>query len=783
VIKLDWRDGDSTPLASFDLARVAASNLDWYGDAVSIEELSVSNLQSNLTIDANGNQHLLGLVLSSAAAATQPAGGSPNTVSASTETLASAADVSKALPTMVLGKLDLNIGRFTVRDQRRPGSAPIEVVDLEVKNTAPITLGGPYPESQPMAHLLITGTLDPVVKQFKLTIDAAPLAPEPVATIEITASGIQGKGVTDLFPGLSNQLDGSGMIDGRFHAWAQVHAKFDRRGPRDFDPTRPFDLDFSAKEIAFRDHDVGRVLAGVDQVTAESVHVEPRTSNVRIKSLEITTPIGYALRDPAGIHALGMLVPLPGKPTTAPSTPAIAPAKESVASAALPATIASSSTPTGEIRIDRLLINGSDIRLEDKSVDPPLVVPLKSMDIEIRDFSTAALHEDRPIRFNAVLEADKVTLPKRSSGNSGNSATTDETESRELFSQVTSSGSISLYPTIHGYAKTAINGVELAAFKGEAGALGVDLDSGIFDADINTRFRDEGSLDVRSKFVLTHLGLSAPLDVVLIALRDPDGGITIPLNIPLEKGKLSTGEVIGAATGALVQIMVTAVASAPMKAASGVTDMLRIGGEAKPTEPKIVQVDFSPGDATLSPDGQRQIDDVIQVMRKDKNAQATIRGELSADDVAVANERANPTPADARALADKLRLERAQLAADRQALAAKATAELTSSSDASKQSLMELSDLNRRIDATDDAMDQLYDMLRPGAANQAARRARAASLKIAELRLKVIDDALLAANLPEAADRIEKTAATDKLADAGGDGAVTITVVQRKRQQ
>ena len=174
VMKLDWRDGDSTPFASFDLARLAASNLDWYGDSVSIEELSVSNLQSNLTIDANGNQHLLGLVLSNVPPATQP---TTNPAEASGGALPSAADVSKPLPTMVLGKLDLNVARFTVRDERRAGSAPMEIVDLEVKNTAPITLGGRNPESQPVAHLEITGTIDPVVKQFKLTLDAAPLAP------------------------------------------------------------------------------------------------------------------------------------------------------------------------------------------------------------------------------------------------------------------------------------------------------------------------------------------------------------------------------------------------------------------------------------------------------------------------------------------------------------------------------------------------------------------------------------------------------------------------------
>ena len=111
----------------------------------------------------------------------------------------------------------------------------------------------------------------------------------------------------------------------------------------------------------------------------------------------------------------------------------------------------------------------------------------------------------------------------------------------------------------------------------------MDLSSGVLDADVAARFRDEGSLDLQSKFVATdlhltepkdgpiqrHLGLSAPLDVVLVAIRDPDGAITIPLNVPVEAGKISTGNIVAAASGALVQILVTAVASAGQERCAG----------------------------------------------------------------------------------------------------------------------------------------------------------------------------------------------------------------------
>jgi hypothetical protein len=453
---------------------------------------------------------------------------------------------------------------------------------------------------------------------------------------------------------------------------------------------------------------------------------------------------------------------------------------------------ASSTAAASDITIDRLLINGLDFKMEDKAVDPPLLVPLKSLDVEVRDISTAALRQDQPIRFNAVVEADKVDLPKLTS----KEPTTQQTEPRELFSQITASGSVSLYPKPHGYTKTSINGVELAAFKGEAGAMGVDLDKGIFDGDINTRFNDD-RVDLQSKFVLTdlrltepkngpiqtHLGLSAPLDAVLPALQDPDGGITIPLNVPLEKGKLSVGDAVGAAAGAMAQIMMTAVASAPVKAVGGAADLLNMGSKQSATEPATVRIDFRPGDVTLSLAAQQQVDDILRRMKKDDKMQVTLRGEMSSDDASIAYDRANPPPEDCRALAEKFRDQRDELAAQRTTLAARATAELASSSSAASDTLQQLMDLDGQINQADDTMDQLYDMLRPGASNQANRRARAAGLQITDLRIKSVENALLAANLPHAADRIEATRAAEKFAEAGEDGGVVVTIVQRKREK
>ncbi len=800
VKDLDWRDGDSTPLLSLDLARVAASRIDLNGDVIAVDELSLAGLETSASLGSDGRPHLLGLTTTPtvvvpadqraqiAAAIEIPTTNPSLAADTSSEIAKTVADARRPMPQILVGKLDLDVRKLTLTDDRRPAAAPLVLSNIRLRSPEPIAIGGKFADAQPPAKIELTGTIDPLVGQFTLAADAAGLANEPVMNVDLSASGIRGDGVTGLVPELSNWIDGSQMQDGRFHVAAQMHLKFDRRGPRDFDLSRGFNLELAVKNLSFRDRDGGRSLAGVDGVDAEKIQVYPQDAKIQIKSIEITKPILYASREKDGIHVLGLVVKLPHAPTTAPAVvnePSLAP----------PPVVAQGPTtqPSGEIRIDRLLISGIDLRLEDHAVDPPMTIPVNSLDVEVRDLTTAALYEDRPIRFSAVAAADKVSLPKHSKG----TPTTQEFEDRELFSQVTTSGSMSLYPVLHGYTKTSISGVELGAFKGEAGALGVDLSAGIFDADINTRFHDDGSLDLQSRFTATdlkltepangpiqqHMGLSAPLDVVLPALTDPDGGITIPLNMTIEKGKVSSGAIVGAASGAVLSITTTAIASAPVKAVNGVTGIVGFNLFGKPKGPTTVDIAFEPGDASLSPEQQAQIAALIKQLKDDQNTQVTLRSNLGGGDQSMTEGRANPTAADCLALATQLRNQRAELASQRAALAAHATAELASSASTSDATLQQLRQLDVQIAHADDAMDHLYNLLKPGASRQATRRTRAACLEIAEKRLKIVNDALLAANLPNATDRINKTSATFNPTDDDAGGAVNVTVIQKKREQ
>jgi hypothetical protein len=376
-----------------------------------------------------------------------------------------------------------------------------------------------------------------------------------------------------------------------------------------------------------------------------------------------------------------------------------------------------------------------------------------------------------------------------------------EMEDRELFSQITAAGSLVLYPAPTGYVKTSVSGMELAAFKGLASQQGVNLSGGSFDSSVEAFFRDDGSLDTRSRFVLTDLALSEPpngpisrqismpggLDAAVAALRDVDGSITIPLNVSVEKGKVNTGDVVNSAVGAIGGIIATAIASAPVKVVGGVGDVVGLGalmgGGKNKGEIAPIELAFRTGDATLSVEEERRLAELVQMMRKDDTVELTVRHELGSGDVDAAQVRANPPPDDALALARNVQSRKAKLIGARNDVAARARAELASlPEEQTRATLAELRALDREIAAAEDASDLLYDMLRPGADRQAVRRTRAASLQIAQQRLAVVREVLTANRAVKSVDeRVRTTNPQFSPSEDQSDGRVFVQVVRKKR--
>jgi len=794
-------------LFKLDSFKLLVPRYDPAGGVVQIDEVSSEGLAVNARKLSSGAIQTLGFAVASVPA-TQPAQEVSTEVSATqpalvattgpaTEDVAAiVARTRRPLPAITLKKLDLNVASVKFTDESRAGSAPVELKSLNFANLSPIELGGKDPENCPPVKVRLTAKLDPVIGNIDVNTVASPLAQQPTLTTDVLLSGINGEGLTKLLPELASKIDGASLTSGEFRTHLEATAKYQRRGPYDFDLTKGFDLNLLVKDIAYRATPDGEVLLGLESLQAEAIRVEPQKGNVIAKSVELTKPVARALRDKEGIHLLGFTIKEPGKSpqvtadtsatdTSTPKadTPAATNAEEQVV------VVAKGPRPKNEIRIDKFLISGGDIRIEDRSTDPPMVIPISSLDIEVRGLSNQAMYEELPIKFTALINSGKTALPKMT--RSG----LDETnlEDREVFSQIASSGNISLYPKLSGWAKTSVNGFEVIALRGPAGAAGVNIGGGMYDSTIDARVNETGKIELRMRHVMTSLKMTegdngpirkalklpSPLNVIIAALEDPDSSITLPVSVAIDQGEIKG--IGGAVAGAVSSVILTAVASAPVKAVGGVTGLIGLTGKkGKPIEPVVIQ--FASGDTGVNSQDLAKLDTMLNVLRKEKMAELTLKGDIGGGDVERAFARANPPTSDVSGIASSLRQQKMLLLQERSTLAGAARAQIATNDVNSDATLARIRDLDRQLSGVEDAMDNTYDLLRPGADRQADRRTRAAALQIAQDRMEHLKQAILSyANFPADSERVRVNRPTYAPTESNDGGTITVTLVAKKK--
>ena len=833
VTNLDYRDGANSPaLMHIDAANVRVNRYDPVGKIISIGEISLNGLDANIQKTPRG-MNLLGLQTGIAvppipgaaaahaeiavpvAAANAPVEASGKAVVAPTTPQDIARMVSASrldLPLITLEKLNLGIRRLALTDTARPTAAPLVLNNLELKNRNRIEMLGNDAENRPPINIELKCQPQPLADSFTLNASASPFALRPNLKIDLAATGIKGDRLLTAFPEYKSQIDGSTLTDGRLKGEVRAEVKMDRRDLLRLDFTRPFDAEFSVKKLEFRNAD-GPVLAGLEEIHSKGIHVEPKTGGVHAKSLEVTNLIASIVREKDGIHALGMVL---RAPATQPASAQIASTKQfgatqaAVAPGTIPASqpavvvaVAPTSRPAGEIKLDALIVSGLNFRIEDRTVDPPLVVPITSMDLEARDLSNYLLYDaDKSMRFSLLLNAGKISLPKplKKSGIAG--ALSDlaegdkakqeaiETEEREIFSQLTASGKLSLFPSPKGWIKTSLSGLELGALNGEAKQAGFGLSAGTFDADIDARFLTDGTLDVRPKFTFTDLGIAdppkgpverylhlpAPLDGIIAILQDASGQIAVPLRFTVNQGKINTGDIAASASGAFLEIVVKAIASSPLKAVGSVASLIGFDlKDKKKYPPPPLSIGFEPAaTAYLYTEGGLPMT-LLERLKNDPTVQITLRHDLGAGDVKRAAERANPNGDDAQALAYQLRQKKMELLKERARITGQARGEIGSGIEVT-QTLDHLRGVERELAATEDGLDDLNNLVRPGAGRQALRRTRAACIAIGEQRLTDIYEILLATGIPKIAERITITHAKFNPDDSLDGGAVTMTM-------
>jgi uncharacterized protein involved in outer membrane biogenesis len=805
---LDWRDGpNSQPMLTMAAAKLIASRVDPAGGVIAIDEVSLHGVKSEAQLDASGNLHAMGITLGPAASrppappkavsTTSPAISPRNTAPANLAQLISRPN--RPVPHMTLQTLDIDLDRFAVRNLADPTSKPLAIENVRLWNPKPLDMGGATPFSTPLL-VQLTGAISPIVGNFTVNFTGTPLQAQPTFTADLSVSGIRGQGITEVAPSLSTWIDGSGMTNGQITATAKAVLNFNRRGPADFNLARGFSADLSIRNIEMRDRPGGSLLAGVKGIYAQSILVRPAANTIAAKTVDIVTPQAYIYRDPTGIHVCGITLtsaatppppppPIPpGVKTVGPKTPAPKPAAPAKTVAADPPSDPPPPPASGEARIDRLTVSGLDVRVEDRVAKPTFVLPLNGLDLEIKGLTTRALTEQKWIRFSALLSADQVPIPP-----SGKS-TTRAPDLRPLFTQAAAAGRIALYPRLDGFVKLSLNGLELAALQSVAQEFGVNLTGGLFDSEIDLRPRAGGTIDTYCRLVLTDLqisepangpisqtlGLPAPLDTVIGALQAPDGSITVAVSFPLQNGQITKMNIEESALQATGPLIATAIASAPLKLAGGVIGVFGIGGPSKkPPVTETYDVTFAPGSTDIDPDGAALLRAILILAHRNPQLQMTVRQELGAQDVALASQRANPTPPDALAMIHQLQQRRLTLTADRARLAGLLRGQLAALSDAqSDPTVDQLRQTERQLADTEQACDQLYELLRPGADRQAGRRTRGAAMEIAQARLDNVDD-LFRFGLQSFTKRVRTIAAQFNPTPAE-TGRVRITLVYTK---
>jgi hypothetical protein len=803
--------GQSPSLLQFDQFHLKSPRLDAPGHVIALNDITLAGLETSAH-KTSGGIDLLGMELapaSSAAAqaaslaatpetapptppATQPAvalSAAPAAPESNQQILRQIAAERNKLPLITLQTLKLNTRKFTFTDDTQPAAAPIVASDVNVVNQKPIVLLGRDPESNPLTEILLTGKIEPLTEKFNVNVKASPFTRQKTLLVDVQVSGIHGSGLTAVAPRLASKIDGRQLTDGQFAAALSASLKLQNVAATDFDVTHGGTLDLDVNNVAFRGSPSGPTLLGVGEIRSDGTLLLLNSGGLEFKTLEIDNLTARASRESDGIHAAGFVVKLP---TTQPAAPANVAARmpelpkyaddAPAAVAANPPAAAAATAPAGpEVKVDKLLISGLDCQIQDHTCSPPVLIPINGLDVEAQDLTSNFKTADKPVRFNLLVSADKVPLP---------GPQPNQPASRELFSQIAGSGMVSLAPQLKGWTKLSLSGFELLGLRGLAHEEKLTLGGGTFDGDVDLRFPGDGTIDTSTRLVLTDLAITeppngvishalklpAPLDVVIGALQDPDGSITIPLNVKVASGQLDTASVVGAGVGALAEIITTAVASAPLKVAGLLT------GPNKQNAEEPIELAFPAGYSQLGADQIAVLKPLAERLHKDDSLRVNLKCEPGRDDVQLAAERVNPTTTDALTLAQALSRRREQLLTARLDAASQVRALLASTdTDAAARAIERLRTIDRELADTEAAMDSAYDLLRPGANRQALRRTRSATLAIARARLDAVTDYLVnSGRHPLDSSRISH--ANPQFAESPEiqSGTVTITIVKSK---
>lgn len=783
--ELGFWNGESTePLASVASASAFVGRLDPVAGRIVLDAVRTEGVELAVRRDESGAVHAMGFVLDPSAAPLDDEAAVEAGADGEGEANGANVRTPRSAPPRVeiAGGIDVGVDRLVFRDESLGADArPVEA-SFGLLLDGPCVLLDADPRELPPIALELSAAVNGLF-DADVGVRAAPFADPATVQVELDAHDVRTQGLAELVPELATLVQGETE---RGLATSQLAVELDvrRRAPYDLGLDRAFGLDVRLEGTDYFDQPDGRSYAGVDQVLIEG-RVDPGRGIVQLKTVDVRNPHGFVRRDDEGIHALGLLVALPaaeevaaepGEP--AEDDPAADPAAEdastpatdaravqaslerdepsSVQEAAVngePEVAASSEEPSGEFRIDELLVSDIDFEIVDATAEPNLRIPLSGLDAELKRFTTRMFNEPRPVSFSAYLSADG-----------------DGPEAPPVFGEVALSGRVAVTPEPKGWAQVNLEGLELTPFAGLAGEQNLTIEDGALDANVRVRIKGATSGKVNASFVFSDLDMAEPgggvvervlslpasLDAVLFLLRNQNGEHKFSVGFPVSDEGLKMSSLALAAAGATTEVIARAVAGAPLRLVGG---LIPGSNEPKEEPAAVWSMAYEPG--ALEPNLEREAQaEVLAELAQRLNARgslvASLRHEMAAVDLEQAAVLANPSAEECLEFAAGLRQRKAELLRSHEELATEIrTLFPIGRDDDALTAIDELRELERTLLATEQSLDQVLGILRRDSPRQQDKRTRAAARELAEERLSRARDDLARGISKDALDRID----------------------------
>ncbi len=795
ISKLNFQDGEDGPsLLAMDSLLLSAPRIDLDGGQILIDEVSTSGLQLAAWQGPGGSMQLLGLELSQPAepenkaqpAGEQPAVAQPTVTQPAVEqpgVAQPAAPTTKPgekpikdrhLPTVRLNKLNLAM-ECTLHDLTQEDAEPLKA-HIALANPQPLVLLNSEPTELPPFEFQLTASAAPLLDRLQIDLQCAPFIGQPELQLSCVAQGIHGDRIQQWNPALAKALDGAAVTDGQFSCKLESNLRLRRRSALDFNMADGFGLEATLSNLEYRAQPDGEILLGLEAAYVDVKKMDPATGDLHIKTISLTKPQGRVQMTNEGMQVLGLtLLATPDQPaaessaTELPQSGQPEAANSPVADVQVVEASMSKSKPA-ELRVDELLVEGIDFQYLDTSVDPPMLLPLEGLDIEIKKFTSRSLTEPIPLRFGLALNAGLVGMPEDLAQEARVRLSPDKMQ-RPLFDELAVSGRLKLFPKPTGWVKVNLSALELVGLRGMANSAMVEIGNGVLDFGTILNFQQDGDVDVDANIIFTdlsmdepaggpisrYLKLPAPLDQVLFLLRNEDGEHRIPLSFGLSDGGISAAEIAQVSVSTFGQILAKAIAASPFRVVGGLGSLAGLGGDGvRDFSGDIVALEFAPADASLTKAEQARLRPLVDLLYDQEDLVVVLQHEFSMADLQRGAILANPSEDSCKDLAMQLRHKKASMLRKRDALASEVrTLLVIGQSEAAEQATQRLRAMDSELGKTEDALDQIHDLLSSGAYRRQGKRTKTTCLSFAQLRLQAAHQALLRSGISDAENRVE----------------------------